>query len=438
MGKKQSTGRPSSYTTKGDYARQLRDQLGLSQVELATNCDLSQRTIREVETGAGGSADTLRRVAEHLGLSNWHDLLADEERSRFSRDPGVPPSVVPIPTPVSSPSGASRLFQLPSVVADFTGREDEFRRMVERLCGEGGRVGLSALRGMGGVGKTSLAVKVAREVEDRFPDARLFLDLQGMSEQPMTAAEAMARLIRDFSPEAKLPDGEAELLPIYRSVLAGKRALILLDNARDEIQVKNLVTAPPPVGFIITSRIALALDGVESIRLDMLPPGEALSLLRGIVGAKGTDDELCTVAEMCGLLPLALRVAGDFLRLKDDWTTAQYITALNAERLRWLKIGNTPEKDVEAVLKFSSAQLVQDNLDLAERWHLLHVFPTDFDVSAAAAFWDRSPDDPEVHNDLSNLTNRSLILFEAVTSRYRLHDLMKPIAEKLFGLGGLR
>jgi hypothetical protein len=287
---------------------------------------------------------------------------------------------------------------------------------------------------MGGVGKTTLAVRVAHEVNDHFPDAQLMLDLRGMSEQPMTAAEAMGRIVRDFHPEAtNLPDTADELLTLYRSTLAGKRALIVLDNARDEEQVQHLVTVPPPVGFIVTSRTTLALDGVESVRLDVLPPEEALALLSGIVKGKGTNDELRKVAELCGRLPLALRVAGDFLRLKEDWTTPQYIAALEVERLRWLKVGSDSKKDVEAVLKLSSAQLVRDNPQLATNWHLLHTFQGDFALPAAAACWNRAPDDPGVHRDLSDLTDRSLILFDDETCRYRLHDLMKPIAEGLFG-----
>ena len=129
------------------------------------------------------------------------------------------------------------------------------------------------------------------------------IELRGTSDQPMTAVEAMSRIIFAFHPnEEKLSNTEAELLPVYRSVLAGKRALIVLDNAKDEEQVKHLVTVPPPVGFVVTCRNALELDGVESIRLNALPPGEATKLLSGIVKEKGTDNELRRVAQLCGRL----------------------------------------------------------------------------------------------------------------------------------------
>jgi predicted ATPase len=285
---------------------------------------------------------------------------------------------------------------------------------------------------MGGVGKTTVAVHVAHAVKDQFPEAQLFLDLQGVTERPVTAAEAMARIFRDFHPDVpKLPDTEAELLPIYRSTLAGKRALVLLDNAADEAQVKNLLTGEK-TGFLITSRSALALDGVASVRIDVLSPERSLELLRHIVGAKGTNEELRTVAELCDHLPLALRVAGDFLRLKEGWTVAQYINALNQERLRWLKVGDDPQKDVEAVLKLSSAQLVRDDVELATRWHHLADWPSDFAADAAAAAWDMAPDDFAVLDDLSELVDRSLVLYDEKASRYRLHDLMRPIAAGLF------
>jgi hypothetical protein len=250
----------------------------------------------------------------------------------------------------------------------------------------------------------------------------------------MTAVEAMARFIRDFHPEVpQLPENEAELLPIYRSTLKGKRILVVLDNAADESQVKNLI-AGDRTGFIITSRRALALDEVVSVQLDVLSVEKSLDLLRKIVGAKGTDDELRSVAELCGYLPLALRVAGDFLRLKAGWTVPQSIAALNEERHRWrcLKLGTDPQKDVEAVLKLSSAQLVRDDVDLATRWHFLADWPLDFGADAAAAAWDMEADEYAVREDLSKLVDRSLVLFDERSFRYRLHDLMKPIAAGLF------
>jgi len=168
------------------------------------------------------------------------------------------------------------------------------------------------------------------------------------------------------------------------------------------------------------------------VRIDELSPTKSLELLRRIVEKRGTNEELQKVAGLCGHLPLALRVAGDFLRLKADWTVERYVQALENERLKWLKVGNAREKDVDYVLKLSSAQLVRDNPGLALRWHFLADWPADFAAAAAAAAWDMDPNDDAVLEDLSELVDRSMVLFDERTFRYRLHDLMKQIAAELF------
>jgi len=431
-----------SYEPDKDFVRRLREQSGKSVFEIAKDCDCGERTWRNMEAGIRVDAETLKVVATKLKLPHWHDLLSDAERKLLGLGPRIAPlgnAPAPIPGPSATASvRTSHLFQLPAVLTDFTGRKEQVRDLASRFRGVGGKIGLSALRGMGGVGKTSLAVRVAHEVKDHYPDAQLFLPLRGtadgVKEIPMTASEAMARIIHAFHPEmAALPDDEQELASIYRGVLAGKRALIVLDNAKSEAQVRTLLTAPPPVAFLITSRNSQALDGVSAVEVGMMPSDEAYSLLRSIIAAKGSREELATIADLCGQLPLGLRVAGDFLRLKDDWPVAQYILALQRERLRWLRIGDDPAKNVEAVLKLSSAQLVRDSVDRATRWHILHIFQGDFDLAAAAAAWDANENDLGVLNDLSDMTNRSLVLYDRAAGRYRLHDLMKPIAEGLFG-----
>jgi tetratricopeptide (TPR) repeat protein len=269
-------------------------------------------------------------------------------------------------------------------------------------------------------------------VKDKFPDAQLFLELRGVSETPVTAIEAMSRIILDFHPETgKLPDTEAELLPLYRSVLHGKRALIVLDNAKDESQVKPLLSAGPPAAFLITSRNALMLDGVEGVRLDVLPPDDAFKMLREIVGAKGTNADLRTVAELCGWLPLALRVAGDFLRLHENWTVPRYTEALRdeAKRLERLK-GKTADRDVEAVLALSAIELVRENPERAERWQVLSVFPADFNAKAAAAVWEL--DENATLDELTAFLDRNLLQHDVDTNRYDLHDLMRPVARDTF------
>lgn len=293
---------------------------------------------------------------------------------------------------------------------------------------------------MGGIGKTETAIEACRELKDRFPDGQCMVELRGQSEQPLPPMQAMAQVIRNFGHETdKLPDELNALQALYRQVLEGKKALVLLDDARDEAQVRALVGVPG-IAFVITSRSALALDGVASIPLGVLPEEEAFKLLRGLIGTKGTDDEVKRVAELCGHLPLALRVAGDFLRLHDNWPLPKYIGRLQdeAKRLAQLK-GKSPDRDVEAVLATSARELVSKDdksTKLAERWQMLSVFPSDFDTKAAAAVWDlKNGDDLDTDttdDELTALLDRSLVRYDADTSRYSLHDLMRPIARAAF------
>ncbi|MBY0457345.1 MAG: hypothetical protein K2V38_08415 [Gemmataceae bacterium] len=369
----------------GQRIRELRQLAGFSLEDFAEKSGISTGTLGPVERrNKPIFVKKLHEIVEVLNstkkvTTTYQDLLlpAAEE-------------------PISSTLRAAPLF--PSSLVDFTGREDELDRIATRLRGKGQSVGISsALRGMGGVGKTVTAIEAAWEVKDHFPDGLFFLRLGGMSEQSLTPVQAMSQLISDFRPDVgKLPDDERELQSAYRQVLEGKKALVLLDDAKDEDQVRGLLGVRS-VAFVVTSRHALALDGVESIRLGVLPPDEAFTLLRGIVGQKGSDEELRTVCESCGWLPLALRVAGDFLRLHENWPLPKYIAALQDEskRLERLK-GKSPDRDVEAVLGLSAAELVRENSKLAERWQLLSVFPADFEALAAAWVWDlKTGDQPD-------------------------------------------
>ncbi|MBP3959881.1 tetratricopeptide repeat protein [Gemmata sp. G18] len=398
-----------------DIIRTKRIAKGWSQEDLAKESGWSDANmVFRIEKRGTASLESLKKLTDALGIS-IEEALAPR---------------------TTCPSLSLEMVRFPLSLPDFTGREDELTRITTRLRGEGGVVGVSsALQGMGGVGKTVTAIEACWEVKDDFPDGQLVVELRGMSEQPLTPVQAMAQIIRAFHPETdKLPDDEKELLPLYRRVLTGKKALVLLDDAKDEAQVRSLLSVPP-VAFIVTSRNTLELDYVESLRLGVLPPDEALTLIRGIIGTKGTDDELRTVAEQCGWLPLALRVAGDFLRLHENWPLPKYIAALKDEskRLERLK-GKTPDRDVEAVLGLSARELTRENAELAARWQMLSVFPADFDSSAAAAIWDlKTSEEPDTAEDeLTALLERSLVQFDADTDRYSLHDLMRPIARNAF------
>ena len=371
----------------------------------------------KIEPAAGTVASTLGAVLEVVG---WYFCT-------FARGPRLDRVFAP---PAPKPAGP-RLSQLPAEVADFKNRHAEFALIVGVLAASPDGARALAIRGMGGIGKTSLAVKAAHRIKDHYPDGQILVELRGTSDRPMDPSEAMSRVIRDFHPELRLPPEVADLVPIYRSTLAGRRVLLVLDNARDEDQVRVLVSAAPPVGVIVTSRRSLALDGVESVPLDVLPPPESLELLRGIVKARGTDEELRVIAESCGRLPLALRVSGDFLRLNPNWSPARYTAAVRDEsrRLSQLK-GKSRDRDVEAVLGLSARELVRESVTRAEFWQLLSVFPADFDTLAAAAVG--GLDEPRAGDELTALLGCSLVQYDPDTDRYSLHDLLRPVARDAF------
>jgi tetratricopeptide (TPR) repeat protein len=164
------------------------------------------------------------------------------------------------------------LHQLPPPPGDFTGRTAELNELMAAL--EQGGVTISGLRGLGGVGKTALALKLAEELTPRYPDAQFYLDLKGTSPTPLSAADAMAHVIRACHPTARLPDSEAELRGLYQSVLHSQRALLLMDNAANARQVAALIP-PASCVLLVTSRQHFTLPGLYPLNLDILPPADA-------------------------------------------------------------------------------------------------------------------------------------------------------------------
>jgi tetratricopeptide (TPR) repeat protein len=271
------------------------------------------------------------------------------------------------------------------------------------------------------VGKTALALVLADKIKSQFPDGQIFVDMRGTSNNPelppLTPAEAMAQVIRAYNPADRLPENSNELRGLYLSILAGKRALLLLDNAANGEQVEPLL---PPAGcaVLITSRIKFALPGLAERDLDILPSDKACELLLGIAPRIGNRaDEL---AKRCGYLPIALRNAAGALAEKRDLSVPEY------ERLL---------KDKVALLKLvkGSFSLSYDLLTPGRKkqWRRLSVFPEDFDRNAAIAVLKMAPG-PSAEA-LSDLVRWSLVDFAATPDseegRYKLHDLARLFAE---------
>ncbi len=315
------------------------------------------------------------------------------------RQPISPPSALPQP-----------LHQIPPPPGDFTGREQELADLREALRAGGATI--SGLRGAGGIGKTALALRLAEELEPLYPDAQLYLDLKGVSQQPLTTAQAMAHVIRAYHPTAQLPEGEEALAGLYFSVLHGQRVLLLMDNAANRQQVEPLI---PPAGctLLVTSRFHFALPGIVTKDLDELPQDDAEALLRSVAPRIGEAAE--QVAALCGRLPLALRLAGSALAEKAWLSPGDYANRLTETKGERLGL-------IEASLATSYDLL---NKKQRKRWRRLAVFPGSFDAAGAAAVWEVEVD--SARDALGELIGASLVEYEG--ERYRLHDLARVFAD---------
>jgi hypothetical protein len=222
----------------------------------------------------------------------------------------------------------------------------------------------------------------------------------------------MAHVVRAYHPTLQLPQDPGELAGLYHSVLHGQRALILLDDAANAEQVRPLM---PPAGplLLVTSRQHFTLPGLYAKNLDTLPPADARALLL-IAGRIG--DHADAMAQQCGYLPLALRLAGSALAEREDLDPADYLRRLADARARlgW----------VEASLDLSYRLLAPEPQRL---WRMLAVFPGSFERAGAGAVWELEPDPAQ--DALSELVRYSLVEWDSSLGRYHLHDLARLLAE---------
>ncbi len=308
---------------------------------------------------------------------------------------------------------------LPNPVADFTGRQDAIDKLVARLRNRE-TAAITAIDGQGGVGKTELAYYVGREVREHYPGGQILLDLLGLAPNPVTPEDAMAGVILALEPEQKLPDKAEQIAGLYHGLLAERGVLILADNAKHSDQVQPLIPSPPSA-LLITSRQTIQLAGIERVDLDELPSQEAHALLRSILGSKpATDDEVARVAELCGNLPIALRVAGDYLASAPALAVPRYLERLGTKPADMTHQG----RKVRAILGGSVEALERENPSLVKKWRSLAVFPAPFDRQAAEAVAELEGD------ELDTLVGRSLVIFDRDQKRFRLHDLMRERAEE--------
>jgi tetratricopeptide (TPR) repeat protein len=372
---------------------------------------------------------------EHAELSVTNELLADANYGAIVQagtirqmvlHPAAPRQELPVPR------------QLPSAVRDFTGRDDELALLDNLLLGHSeerpAAMVIAALEGTAGVGKTALAVQWAHRAEPRFPDGTLFAELRGYGPSaPVRPGLVLVSFLRVLGvDEDRIPAELDAQVSMYRSALAGRRVLILLDNAGTADQVRPLLPGTPGCVVLVTSRASLTgllvTEAASQLSLDLFTPAEAQALLRKVLGADrvaAEPDAVAGLAEVCARLPLALRIAASRIATRRHTSVAEIVAEISGEqnRLDVLSSSGDERSAVRNVFDSSYTQLSSEHADLFRR---LGLHPSsEFGVAAAAAV--AGIDVATAYRLLEALADLHLV--ESVGGRrYRFHDLLHAYA----------
>jgi tetratricopeptide (TPR) repeat protein/transcriptional regulator with XRE-family HTH domain len=397
---------------------QRRKELGLTQEALADLLGVERSTVVRWERG---ETEPLPWIRPKLGkaMQVTADRL-DELLSTGART-----------------AAGSALRQLPATATGFTGRAAELQaltRILDDAAGAPGTVVISAIGGTAGVGKTALALHWAHQVAGRFGDGQLYVNLRGFD--PSGVPASPAEVIGAFLGALGVPPGKAPALAdaqagMYRSLVADRKLLIVLDNARDEQQVRPLLPASPASLVLVTSRNQLAglasTDGARLVTLDVLTQAEAVQLLTSRLGARraaAEPDAVREIARLCACLPLALAVAAARATTTPGFALAGVAEELrDADRRLDALDSEDPAASVRAVFSWSYQQL---SADAARMFRLLGLHPgPDISVPAAASL--AATGAAEARRLLRELTRAHLIA-EHVPGRYAFHDLLRAYA----------
>jgi hypothetical protein len=335
---------------------------------------------------------------------------------------------VPLPAPAAVPDA------LPATIRGFVGRTAELAeldRLLDRApFGEtGSGLPILAVSGPPGVGKTALALRWAHRVRAQFPDGCLYVDLRGYApDRPVEASEALGTLLGCLGDD--VPADLAVRAARYRSRLAGRRMLVLLDNALCAEQVRPLLPGAGSCAAIVTSRDDLAglvaRDGAHRISLDLLPMPDALALLGNLLGTDrvaANPPAAAMLAQRCGRLPLALRVAAEAAR--PDASPAE-ITEGPATGLDWLEAGGDPRTGVRAVFSWSYRPLALGDPEAAAMFRLLGRH-SGGDLAGLAALAGTAAD--RAGRLVNTLVRAHLV--RSSSGRYRMHRLLRAYATEL-------
>jgi DNA-binding SARP family transcriptional activator/Tfp pilus assembly protein PilF len=437
--------------------RRLDDQLGvLPGAELT---DAHARVLRQdvpggfsgVTGAAAGPANgySVPPVASGDALGTDSGRGLHQSQQVLTADPGLAtPSTAEVT--VGSPASAEAQpgqqpqemvpRQLPPHGGHFTGRAAELAELTGLLDQVGGQTPgmavISAIGGTAGVGKTALALHWAHQAAEHFPDGQLYVNLRGYDpDQPMPAADALAGFLRALGVAGQdIPAEADERAARYRSMLAGKRMLVLADNAREVEQVRPLLPGTGGSVVVVTSRDSLAglvaRDGARRLELDLLPLADAVGLLRALIGERvDADPGAAALAVQCSRLPLALRVVAELAVARPGVSLADLAGELADQRRRLdlLAAGGDPRTAVRAVFSWSYRYL---DPGAARTFRLLGLHPgPDLDAYAAAALTGSTVE--RAGHMLDLLTRAYLIYHAAGPGRYGMHDLLRVYAAGL-------
>lgn len=436
--------RLGSYSAVIELARELLVDYPLSEALCGALMRALAATGRPAEALA--CYGTLRtRLRTELGadpesrLQQLHLAILENQAPPTAARDEVSPSIDAPPVPVRplrpavGPAITSRY--LPRDVADFVGREAALRRLRQTLPAPGtaGPSVVLVVDGMPGVGKTALAVRLANLVADQYPDGALHVDLHGHSDDapPLAPAAGMAVLLGQLGVAGeRIPESPQGRTMRWRDKLAGRRLVLLLDNAATSQQVAPLLPAGEGCLALVTSRRRLAgLDGARPLSLDVLTPSEATALLHSIIGERAAADPPGTaeVARVCGYLALAIRLAATRLAHRPTWTVADLLMRLRAARSVLAEL-SVDGRSLTGAFSLSYQSLPGPQQRMF-RLLGLHTGET-FDLRAAAAVAELRLE--EAGATLDGLLDAHLVQ-EPAAGRYRLHGLLREYSRGLPG-----
>lgn len=369
--------------------------------------------------------ETRRLLADELGIYPG-PALASLHKAILDSDPAL---AAPPKAPAAGPERPVPA-QLPADLTDFTGREALTADLEEAVRGGTGTApAVAVLTGIGGVGKTSLALHVAHLARDAFPDGQLYADLHGAGPVPAEPGQILAGFLRSLGATVNgLPDATEERAALFRTTVAGQRLLVVLDNAADEVQLRPLLPGAPTCAVIVTARSRLVgVRGTRVVNLEALSVREALALLGRIAGIArvGAEPEAAErVIDACARLPLAVRIAGARLASRPGWTVAHLADRLADERAR---LGELAEGGLalEATFSLGYGQLEPE----AARAFRLLAEPESEDLTAEAAAAILGTGARAAEDLCETLVDANLLETRA-PGRYHYHDLLRLYARE--------